>query len=373
MQLTAGMGYGSKLKIFKFIYSSITINSTIMKALRYFFLLAFLAIKSVAYSQEQIDSVKFFEDQSTINLTLEMDLKDLLSKKQRERYLPATITMAFQDGTSITEQIRVTVRGNFRRETCYMPGLKLNFHNPTSPRLYKLDKLKLSCGCSSGSDNEQLVLREYMAYKTYNLLTNKSFRVRLVNVTFKDVNGKKKPYTQYGFFIEDVDELAKRHNMVEVEGIQIIQEYTNREQATLVSIFEYMIGNTDWSFPNFHNIKLIGPKDDKTTRPIAVPYDFDISGFVDPPYATIAEIFEGQISTVRERLYRGFPRSMEELQVVIKVFNDKKEAIYNLINSFTPFDNKSKGWLTKFLDEFYKTINNPKNVQRYFIDEARTN
>ena len=229
-----------------------------------FFLTAGLFTKQT-YSQEQIDSVQFFIDQDVIQVTLETDLRDLLGKRQKDRYLPATVTMAFENGQSITEGIQLSVRGNFRRENCYMPGLRLDFHNPTSPKLYKLDKLKLTCGCSSGSENEQLVLREFVAYRIYNLLTDMSLRVRLVNVTFTDSRGKKKPYTQYAFFQEDIDNMARRHGMKEVEETMFGQELTDREQMTLVSLYEYMLGCTDWSVPNYHNIKLIGDK----TKPIA--------------------------------------------------------------------------------------------------------
>jgi hypothetical protein len=197
-----------------------------------------------------------------------------------------------------------------------------------------------------------------------------SYRVRLAKITFTDSKGKRKPYTQHGFFIEDLDNLARRFDMKEYETPLGSQELSNREQMTLVAIFEYMLGNTDWSVPNSHNVKLIASKSG-TERPYPVPYDFDISGFVDPPYATIDERFN--IETVRDRLYRGFPRTMEELQAAIKVFNDKKPAVYNVINGFALLDNRSKSWLNKFLDEFYKVINNPKDVQRLFIDEARTN
>lgn len=342
-----------------------------MKTFRHLLFLCLLVFSGSIYGQtNQIDSIKFFQDEGVIDVTLEMEVKDLLGKKQNERFLPANITMAFPGESAITEQIKLSVRGNFRRENCYMPGLRLDFHNPTSPRLHKLDKLKLVCGCSSGAENEQMVLREFMAYKIFNQLTDKSFRVRLVKVTFKDAAGKRKPYTQHAFFIEDVDEMAKRLGMVEVEGIQYNSELTNREQMTLVAIFEYMIGNTDWSVPNYHNIKLIGPKDG-SSRPVPVPYDFDISGLVDPPYQTIDERFN--IEKVTDRLYRGFPRSMEELQQTIKIFNEKKDIIYSMINNFSLFESKSKSKAISFLDEFYRTVNSPKAVQTAFIENARTN
>lgn len=340
-----------------------------MRTIRNLLFFTFIAFSSSAYTQDQIDSVKFFEDESILNVTLEFDMRDLLSKKAKERFIPANISMQFPDGNTISEKIKLSVRGNFRRETCFMPGLRLDFHNPTSPKLYKLDKLKMVCGCNTGSDNEQLVIREFLIYKMYNLFTDRSLRVRMLNVTYKDAAGKKKSYTQHAFFIEDIDEMARRNRMKEVEGIMYYTELTDRQQMTMVGLFQYMIGNTDWSVPNYHNIKLMGPKDNPNAKPIVVPYDFDICGFVDPPYSTVDE--QLPIENVRERLYRGYPRTMEELQNVINIFIEKKPLIYGLIENYPLLDSRSKKWAKAYLDDFYSTIKSEKVVEATFIDGAR--
>ena len=324
-------------------------------------------------SAQKVDKVKFFEEESTVNATLEMDLKDLLAKKAPDRFLPATISFTTKDGTTITEKIEASVRGNFRRETCFMPGLKLNFKKDTNSSLYKFKELKLSNGCNTGDESGQLVVKEFLAYKMYNLLTDMSLRVRFMNVSFKDVSGKKKPYTQYAFLIEDVDEMAKRNNMVEIEGTQYNTEQTNRDQMTIVTLFEYLIANTDWSVPAYHNVKLIGPKDVTGTRPYVVAYDFDICGFVDPPYATIDEQLQEQISSVRERLNRGFPRTMEELKIAVKLYNDKKEKIIGMIKSNEYLSSKEKSKSVSYVEDFYKIINNDRDLQRIFVDGGRKN
>jgi len=322
---------------------------------------------------QKVDKVKFFEEESTVNATLEMDLKDLLAKKAPDRFLPATISFTTKDGTTITEKIEASVRGNFRRETCFMPGLKLNFKKDSNSSLYKFKELKLSNGCNTGDESGQLVVKEFLAYKMYNLLTDMSLRVRFMNVSFKDVSGKKKPYTQYAFLIEDVDEMAKRNNMVEIEGTAYNTEQTNRDQMTIVTLFEYLIANTDWSVPAYHNVKLIGPKDVTGTRPYVVAYDFDICGFVDPPYATIDEQLQEQISSVRERLNRGFPRTMEELKIAVKLYNDKKEKIIGMIKNNEYLNSKEKSRSVSYVEEFYKIINNDKDLQRIFVDGGRKN
>jgi hypothetical protein len=339
-------------------------------------IISLLLIATVFYlplSAQRVDKVKFFEEESTVNATLEMDLKDLLAKKAPDRFLPATLSFTMKDGKTVTEKIEASVRGNFRRETCYMPGLKLNFRKDSTSSLYKFKELKLSNGCNTGDESGQLVVKEFLAYKIYNQLTDMSLRVRFMNVSFKDVSGKKKPYTQYAFLIEDVDDMAKRNNMVEIEGTAYNTEQTNRDQMTIVTLFEYLIANTDWSVPSYHNIKLIGPKDDKSVRPYAVAYDFDICGLVDPPYATIDEQLQEQISSVRERLNRGFPRAMDELKIAVKLFNDRKEKIMGLIKNNEYLSSKEKSKVADYVEDFYKTINNDKDLQRIFVEGGRRN
>jgi hypothetical protein len=339
----------------------------------FYFLSIFTFAFSISLSAQKIDKIKFFEEESMVETTLEMDMKDLLGKKQRERFLPATFTMKFADGTTATQKIEVSARGKFRRELCYMPGLKLNFRKDSTGPLAKFKELKLSNSCNTGDDAAQLSVKEFLVYKIYNLLTDKSLRVRPMKITFTDAVGKRKPYTQFGFMLEDIDDLAKRNGMVEIEGITFNTEVTDRDQMTLVTLFEYLIGNTDWSVPAYHNVKLIGPKDDNTVRPFVVAYDFDICGFVDPPYATIDEQLQDQISSVRERLNRGFPRGMEELKVTIKIFNDKKEQIYKLINNNEHLSARIKSSCISYLDDFYKIINDDREVEKIFVKGGRKN
>ena len=345
-------------------------QAIIMK--KFFSILFIAAAIYLPVSAQKVDRVKFFEDESTVNVNLEFDMKDLLAKKALDRYLPGTFSMTMKDGSTVSQKMEVTARGNFRRETCFMPGLKINFKKDSTGPLSKFKEVKLTNGCSQGEDPGQLVVKEFLAYKIYNELTDMSLRVRFMNISFKDLSGKRKPYTQYGFFIEDIDDMAKRNKMVEIEGTQYYTEQTNRDQMTLVTLFQYLIGNTDWSVPAYHNIKLIGPKEEQNVRPYVVAYDFDICGLVDPPYATIDEKLQEQISSVRERLNRGFPRTMEELKMAVQLFNDRKEKIMNLVKNNEYLNARNKANTVQYIEDFYKTINNDRELKKIFVDGGRT-
>ena len=139
---------------------------------------------------------------------------------------------------------------------------------------------------------------------------------------------------------------------------------------TFVSLFQYMIGNTDWSIPKLHNMKLMVPKNDTLAKPFAIPYDFDYCGLVDASYAVPAEGLS--IETVSQRLYRGFPRSYDELQAAIAVFKEKKESIMYYINHFELCSTRCRKSMLSYLDEFYETLNNKKKIESVFIINART-
>jgi FtsZ-interacting cell division protein YlmF len=123
--------------------------------------------------------------------------------------------------------------------------------------------------------------------------------------------------------------------------------------------------------PGNHNAKLIYPKENPQSPPFVVPYDFDHSGFVNADYATPSEIIGTE--KVTERVYRGYPRTMEELETVFDIFRKKKENIYSLIMNFTPLKEKTRKGIVDYLDDFYKTINSKSQAKSVFIDNARTN
>jgi hypothetical protein len=322
-----------------------------------------------------IDSIKFFSDEGLIDITLTTDIRELQREKGEETeevYQDAAIICHFPDSSIIDEKIRVAARGHFRRGYCNIPPLLLNFHNTTSPRLNSLGKLKLVIGCGSNADDEQLVLKEYLVYKTYNLLEEKSFRVRLVRVNYRDTNGKIKPFSQYAFFIEDDNDMARRNGCEKRDKAQFLTESTDRDMMTKVALFEYMISNGDWSVPTNHNMKLIYKKNEQTV-PLVVPYDFDHSGFVNADYALPPELFTERfgVEKVTERVYWGYRRTMEEFQATFEIFRNKKVAITALIMNFQPLAARTRKGAVEFINEFYEIINDKRQVQSIFIDHAR--
>jgi hypothetical protein len=216
------------------------------------------------------------------------------------------------------------------------------------------ERLKLVTPCWSGRDEyEQYILAEYLLYRVYNLLTPLSFRARLLHITYEDTTAKPlSPVSTHAFFLEENDAMAARNGGKILKAKGATREDLDARQADLVALFEYLIGNTDWSVPALHNIHLVQTYDGKV---YPVPYDFDFSGAVDTPYSTPDSALP--IKSVRQRLFRGYCISPADAAPVVALFNERRAAIYALYDSLPALDRKVAERTRRYFDQFYKTIN----------------
>jgi len=342
-----------------------------MKKLFVIFILIFFNT-GFGSAQKIVSRKQFFEDTAILQATLTTSYKQLMENKKEPVYQPASITMQNLEATGpVTEPIRVKLRGNFRRLNCSFASMTFDFKDDAKKsKLKNLKELKVVVPCEWGSEDEQWVIKEFLVYKIHQLFTDLSFRARLVRFTFDDISDSIKPYKQYGFILEDVDDLAKREGCKESGNEKIMTEETNRLQTTLINIFQYMISNSDWNVPARHNIKLIFPKDSPTAKPYLVPYDFDYCGAVNALYAEPAPSLG--IEKVTDRLYMGFPRTKEELKAVISIFLEKENDVYKIIKDYPLLRKKPKEEMLTFIEGFFTIIKDEANIQRIFIDKART-
>lgn len=330
------------------------------------FAIAFGVLHSVSVHGQGTPS-SLFESDDVIAVALKTDFKRLFDDRGDDpQQQPATLSYKDAAGSEHSQEIKVRLRGNFRKKHCNFPPIRLNFAKKASEgTLFEgEDKLKLVTHCQDKKDEyEQYVLMEYLAYRMYNELTDQSFRVRLVQVTYEDTDGNRKPITRYGFLIEDDELMAERNNGFHLDNhTGYHQESTDYSQILMMAVFQFMIGNTDWSVPALHNIRLISTEESQL--PIAVPYDFDFSGLVNSNYASPSPKLP--IKTVRQRLYRGYCRPQEEVSRQAEVFQTKKDQFYALIKGMEPLSRVVRGNAIDYLNDFYKTISSEKRMRRAF-------
>jgi hypothetical protein len=209
---------------------------------------------------------------------------------------------------------------------------------------------------------DEYVVREWMVYKLYELITAKSFKARLVSVEFEDTKKSKTAAPFYGILLEDEQQMATRNRNVLLKN-KLQPQQTDPTCFLTMAVFEYCIGNTDWSVQYLQNIKLLAA--DSNSIPITVPYDFDHAGVVSAPYAKPAE--ELEMRSVLERRYRGYcVPDMKRFDSVVSLYNQLRPSIYYLYSNCSLLEAKYIKTTLAYFDEFYQTINDPVALQKEF-------
>jgi hypothetical protein len=314
---------------------------------------------------EAVDTLQqdfgLFTNDAVMNMSLRFDITSYKRKKPKEEYMDAILTYHINDKDSINKKIRLKSRGEMRNGYCEFPPIRLNFSKSDfqKPDIKKIDKIKLVTHCKYG--NEEYLLKEYLVYKLFNVLTDTSFRVRLLKMEYINTFKKSKPINTYAFFIEPVEMLAERTGSVEVNNLKLSQKNIYPYMMDRLAIFNYMIGNTDWSVPNLHNVKVLSKlKYDNSNLGMIVPYDFDYSGLVNADYAIP---FEGLgLKSVLERRYVGICRSEETFIQAVQEFKDKKDEFYRVITEFPLLKERTKKEMIDYLDSFFRGFDNRYTV-----------
>lgn len=307
-----------------------------------------------------------------LKFTLVVNYQRLLKDRGDERqYHTATLSYADGAGTAVHMPLRVMVRGNRRRDAnvCRFPPLMLNLIRKKMPKgsiFEGQNKLKLVTHCIG----DEFVLREYLVYKVYNILAEESFRVRLCQVTYEDSTGRRKEEVRYAFLIEDDKAMAKRTNMKLIPGKRVIgMDHMEQKAMARLALFQYMIGNTDWSVPYRHNIDLLAP--DSLSAPTPVPFDFDYAGIVGTPYASPPP--ELGLNSVKQRLYRAYSFPENVHREVVNTFNSYRTPIYAVYRQCEPLSKAGLRQSLSYLDSFYEIINHPRKFEREIVKVGERN
>lgn len=312
----------------------------------------------------------FFQDKP-LDATLELDFEALLVEKESgNQYRPAKFRYTDPAGAAQEVAVEVKPKGHSRRKVCDIPPLKVRF-----PKKFLLDRglrsqpvLELVVICKDEPDYEQYVLREYAVYRLYNMLTHNSLRVQLLKLQFKQIGKKSASVEGFAFFTEPEPELAERLGGQVIEPARISPKGLEPAELDVLCLFEFMIGNTDWYIYNRHNIAtMLLPGD---SLPIAVPYDFDYSGFVRTPYAVPAERLK--IPDVTIRYFLGQCRRPDDWLPTFQLFRDKKAEMLTFCQEFPHFNRESRKHTARYLEDFFELLDDPKKVQDKIVQHCGT-
>lgn len=313
-----------------------------------------LAAGEAGAQQEGSIFDEFLKAGEVVEIEIEAPLAELVENRRMEEAVQARFTYKNQRGQRQGYNIELSQRGKYRRRICGFPPLALNFSKQElrdEGLIAKYDKLKLVTHCLDDKEaGENIVLREYLAYKMYSELTPQSYRVQLARITYLDSGGEMNRIRRYGFIIEDTDEMAHRLGGSECEDcINPPDSAIEASAENLLSVFQYMISNTDWSLSMARNIKFVALAEGG--RLIPVPFDFDFSGFVDASYA-LPNADYGQVS-VKQRIFLGMPASRAVLEENLRFIIGKKERLLEMARECKLLNWEARAACQDFLNSFF--------------------
>jgi hypothetical protein len=350
------------------------------KQLFYFLLLGCFVLGSSSFEQDpkslkQYPKVsKLFSNQEVLSLKLSYSNKEVRQKTNDSTYITTELSYQEEGGSWKTFEVAIRARGNFRRNNCNFTPLKIKITKSISKGTLfvgnKKLKLVMPClDCKNGNDD---ILKEYMAYKMYEVISPYHFKTRLVKIDFAEIKGKKVTNNEpFGILIEDLKKVAHRYDGHELKRLThpLAQDATNSVRNTF---FQFMIANTDFSTVYQHNQKLLFV--DK--KAIPVPYDFDLSGFVNADYAFVSNASRDMfgITKVTQRIYRGFQRDEEVFEQVREEFLRNKMQINDIMTYYKPFfrDLKTFFIAKDFISSFYQIISDDLKYRTNIVSMSRT-
>ncbi len=326
---------------------------------------------------KKLKTAPLFESDDLLEVTIRGPFSTIMRVRSLTENEPGTLTYNDAEAGEVTVELGIRTRGRFRHkeENCPWAPLRLNFKKSSAEGTVfeGSNKLKLVTHCRNGSTRHSQALQlEYLAYRIFNQVSDRSFRVRLMRVTYVDTDKKDRERTEFAFLIEHREQVAKRIGIAVNEAESTEVKLLDGAHANLGSLFQYLIANTDFSpiraAPGescCHNNVLFGDQDGQI---LAVPYDFDMSGIVNAPYAEPNPRFG--LRNVRERLYRGRCPNNEHLGSSVQAFIDSKQAILDLITNNEYLSNSTRKQTNRFFNKFFATIEDPKKVESRIANQC---
>jgi len=336
------------------------------------FSLAQFSTLSVLHANSQ-DSLKLgptekatiFQDIQATDLksiTIQTSLDSIFLNRKNNNTYAGIFIYTNKLGKKVERTIKLEARGKSRRLYCDFPPLKISFSGKEllNDDLRKKHKsMKLVTHCKEGYAANQNVLKEFLAYRMYNELTENSLRAQLFKITYQDTNSDNS-IEGYAILLEDIDELAERRNSKEVESFGKSFNDFEAENANTLALFQFMIGNVDWKINTQSNLKFIQSTIDNQLK--MIPYDFDSSGLVNPEYARPFNHLG--LYSMKQRLFRGQFLNKKDREKTIALFNTKKKQIYSSVKQLKLLNIRNRDTVMAYLDMFYGIINNKRPLDK---------
>jgi hypothetical protein len=319
---------------------------------------------------------KLFDSEETLSVTLTAPWREFIAGKGAKKRVTGTLEYGDDAGAKHVMPVAFEPRGHLRLSVCKRPPIRLILDKDAAEGTpFRGNRsLKLVTHCGNGERYEQYLAREMLAYRIYNLVTERSFRVRSLAVTYVETGGNAADGPHVGFLVEDDGALAKRNRLEKSALPRIGLEQVEPREASRFALFEYLIGNTDFAQLNgptpercCHNSVLLAGAPE--SRFYTVPYDFDSSGLVDADYAAPAPGLK--IRSNRERVYRGFCAFNATLPAARAELLQLQPRILDLARAESRFTAGSRQSVVDYLTGGFDVLRSDEEFERDVIARCR--
>lgn len=322
---------------------------------------------------------RLFTDDTVLKAVLTAPIAQVYAQKRQDMrlYFPGQWTYMDTGGETRRLEVSIRTRGNFRREYCNLPPLQLNFKkSQVRETLFDgQNKLKMVAPCKHGDKYQQYIVLEYLAYQTFQIITDVGFRTRLIRLSYVDSDEKLKPWTDYTFLIEDESNMANRLGLQRLRVPAIEYHELDHAYIALVQMFQFLIGNNDYSVlrgegDNYccHNTEVLGLEETDGGL-IPIPFDFDMSGMVNADYALPPR--QIPIEDVRRRYFYGLCQPTDILDDAIRHMQSKRDAIVALYENTAELDANTREKSLEYVKSFYNILKDSKTVEKEIIARCR--
>jgi hypothetical protein len=339
---------------------------------------AMLCLLLAGRAAQADEALPLFQNDEVLKAVLTAPIAQVYAQKNQEVRLYHPGMWSYIDGDGNTHKLDVSIRtrGHFRRDYCDLPPLQLNFKkSQVKGTLFKgQDKLKLVAPCDHGARYQQYVILEYLAYKTFEIITDYSFKTRLMRLSYVDSEEKMAPWTDMVFVIEDDSDMARRLDLDRLRLSAVEFDELDHPRTSLVQMFQFLIANNDYSVIRggegqcCHNTQILGLRDDRRGR-IPVPFDFDMSGLVNAAYA--APPTQVPVRDVRQRYFYGLCQADDVLEAAIDHMQSKRDQIRSLFANSEQLDKKNKIKSLEYIDSFYAILDSDRRVRMEIVSRCR--
>ena len=208
-----------------------------------------------------------FASEQPLALTIEAPWAELTRRPEAGLARRGRLHSTAASGEPVAIDARVVVRGKSRLELCPFPMLTLELDRAqVAGSLFEADPVvHLTTQCGTDPETLQLLELELLAYRVFALVSERALRTRRLDVRVVRPGHRRWRAPRHAFLVEDIGLAAAKAGLRWVRPSTVAISELDAEARALFVIFQFMIGNTDWSLtaaaendPCCHNTAMLG-------------------------------------------------------------------------------------------------------------------